>query len=314
MPPESPQEPSAPIDLDRSSLDPDRSLQRVEAGGIPLLAKRRLTETRKDGAFTSDLSVADFALCHQLRLRPLSQVMGTSVYQIGYQPVGVGVYGEIGELGTLTEAWNESRDRAFARLAEEAQCVGASAVVGVEVKSSVGNWGETTTGWGSIEYMITGTAVSREERAGGDAGRGIVLTELSVADYAKLLAAGIEPVGIVAHTSVFFVSMLNIQSERPMFSPSSFQNFEYQEVTQCFYEARERVASQLGRQAQELHASGIVGVRIGHTIQAQKIGGGGYGQPERMGLIASFSALGTAVLDHHGEIPLAPQPTIDLTT
>lgn len=291
-------------------IDLDASLQRVEAGGIPLLAKRRLTETSRAGAFTSDLSVADFALCHQLGLQPLSQVMGTSVYQVGYQAVGAGMYGELGELGTLTQAWNQSRDRAFARLAEEAQCVGASAVVGVEVKSTVGNWGETT-GWGSIEYMITGTAVSRDDRTRkGEAG--IVLTELSVADYAKLLAAGIEPVGIVAHTSVFFVSLLNVQAERPMFS-GSFQNFEYQEVTQCFYEARERVAAQLGRQAQSLHASGIVGVRIGHTISAQDIGGG-YGQPARRGLIASFSALGTAIQDHGGKIPLAPQLTIDLTS
>ncbi len=38
------------------------------------------------------------------------------------------------------------------------------------------------------------------------------------------------------------------------------------------------------------------------------------GQVERPGLVASFSALGTAVRDHAGKIPDAPQPTIDLTT
>ncbi|HEY1689211.1 MAG TPA: heavy metal-binding domain-containing protein [Solirubrobacteraceae bacterium] len=306
-----------PDSIEPASIDLDESLRRVEAGGIPLLAKRRLEETRQAGAFTSDLSVADFALCHQLGLSPLSQVMGTCIYQIGYQPLGAGMYGEIGELRTLTQAWNQARDRAFARLAEEAQCVGANAVVGVEVKSSVGNWGETT-GYGSIEYVITGTAVARDHAAAKHtakhtASQAPVITELTVADYAKLLAAGIEPVGIVAWTSVFFVSLLNIQAERPMFGGSSFQNYEYQEVTQCFYGARERVTGQLGTQAQALGASGIVGVRIAHTISTQRVGGG-VGQPERTGLIASFSALGTAVLDHGAEIPNAPQPTIDLST
>lgn len=293
--------------------DLQASLASLEAGGLPLSAQRRLRELQqRDGAFTSDLSIADFALCHQLGLKPLSQVMGTSIYQIGYQAIGAGVYGEIGELDTLTQAWNEARDRAFARLAEEAQRVGANAVVGVEVRSSVGDLAQTG-GYGSIEYVLTGTAVAREHAPDVHAGsQAAVMTELSVADYAKLLAAGIEPVGIVAWTSVFFVSLLNIQSQRPMFSGVAFQNFEYEEVTQCFYGARECVAARLGSQAQALGASGIVGMHIGHTIAAQKIGG--YGQAERPGLVASFSALGTAVRDNAGQVPDAPQPTIDLTT
>ena len=41
-------------------------------------------------AFTSDLSINGFALCHQLGLTPLSQVMGSSIYQMGYQEAVVG--------------------------------------------------------------------------------------------------------------------------------------------------------------------------------------------------------------------------------
>ncbi|MHB1537369.1 MAG: heavy metal-binding domain-containing protein [Solirubrobacteraceae bacterium] len=301
------------------------SLRRVEEGGIPDLARRRLAELEQGaGAFTSDLSVADFALCRQLGLTPLSQVMGTSVYQVGYQPTagygtggqygGLGYgnrYGgiarEIGEMPVLSQAWNVVRERAFARLAEEAVSVGADAVVGVEVRSGVAGWTQVA---GAIEYVVTGTAVRRDGARGG----GPVMTELSVADYSKLLAAGVEPAGIVAWTSVFFISAIYFQAEREAlgfgaFGSGSFRNFEYKGATQGFYGAREQVMDRLGEQARQLHASGIVGVRISHTIRGTE----GAGGPQAAGLIASFSALGTAVHDVAAK-PQPPMLTIDLTT
>ena len=66
----------------------EESLARIERAGIPISAERRLSELRESGGtatFTSDLSVNGFALCHQLGLTPLSQVMGSSIYQMGYQ-------------------------------------------------------------------------------------------------------------------------------------------------------------------------------------------------------------------------------------
>lgn len=313
------------MDEDIDSLDDSASLRRVEEGGIPALAERRLAEVRGgDGAFTSDLSVADFALCHQLGLTPLSQVMGTSIYQVGYQMTGYGRNtwaaggygggGPRGELKVISQAWNEARERAFARLAQEAAAVGANAVVGVEVRSGVANWTEAG-GNGAIEYVVTGTAVRRDDPRA----RGTVLTELSVADYAKLLAAGVEPVGIVAWTAVHFVSLFYFQVEREelglgafgagAIGGGSFRNFEYKRATQTFYDARERVMEQINGQARRLGASGIVGVRIGHTIRGSDGGGG----PQSAGLIASFSALGTAVHDVDAK-PQAPKPTIDLST
>ena len=123
------------------SRSSEQSLARIEQGGIPLSAERRLRELRRAGGagtFTSDLSVNGFALCHQLGLKPLSQVMGSSIYQMGYQ----GSWGNMGygnailiELDTLSEALNEVRGRALVRLAEEARHVGADAVVGVQTRA-----------------------------------------------------------------------------------------------------------------------------------------------------------------------------------
>jgi uncharacterized protein YbjQ (UPF0145 family) len=289
--------------------DDERSISQLEVGGITPEAARRLRELSERGAFSSDLSVADFALCHQLGLKPLSQVMGTSVYQIGYQAPLWGAEGEMTELTTISAAWNQARDRSFARLAQEAQSVGASAVVGVSVASSVGDWAQTG-GYGAVQYLVTGTAVSRAGEHSGQAHRNAVLTELSVADYAKLIAAGIEPVGIVAWTSVFFVSLTYIRAGQPMFGGAAYQNFEYREVTECFYGARERVTAELGRQAQALGASGIVGVRIHHTTRPEALNMGP--GAARQGVVASFSAIGTAVAEKGHSAPAAPQMTMDM--
>lgn len=297
--------------------DEQTSVWSMEAGGIPPSAQRRLGELSKgEGAFTSDLSIADFALCDRLGLRPLSQVMGTSVYQIGYQGALWGFEAEMTELTIVSEAWNEARDLALGRIAKEGSSVGASAIIGVNVKSSTANWAEAS-GYGAIEYMVTGTAVAHE--ANGIAGGGPpVLTELSVADYAKLVSAGIEPVGLVAWTSVFFVSSVCMRAEMPLLSGAYYQSFEYEEVTQCFYGARERVTAEIGRQAQELGASGIVGVRIGHTVHSGSLRMGGpglvQGGNERPGMIASFSAIGTAVRVRAERTVQAPMAAIEMTS
>src|SRR5271165_4916689 len=133
--PEPPQPDEAPGETAAEQL---QSLEQVQAGGIPLAAERRLRELSEGkGAFTSDLSVGSFALCHELGLEPLAQVMGSSIYQVGYQPTGGMGYagGFMYELRALSQAWNEVRDRAFSRLAQEAQHVGADAVIGVDISS-----------------------------------------------------------------------------------------------------------------------------------------------------------------------------------
>lgn len=302
--------------LREQQADDQASLARLEAGGIPFSAQRRLSELRQDGgAFTSDLSVADFALCHRLGVKPLSQVMGSSIYQVGYQPSetwGMGGFGAgvaMSELRTISQAWNEARDRAFGRLRDEAQCVGAAAVVGVDVRSGTANWAEAG-GYGAVEYIVNGTAVRRE---GHRSGHPPVLTELSVADYSKLLDAGVEPVGMVAWTSVFFVSWVYNLLIGSSFGGGAMQNFELTDVTQCFYTAREQVMGRIGAQAQALGASGIVGVRVRHTTRSQTVGGGGR---ERSGLVVSFSAIGTAVREDAASAHRAPSPmmAIEMTS
>jgi uncharacterized protein YbjQ (UPF0145 family) len=292
-----------------------RSLEAIEAGGIPLNAERRLKELRSGvTSFTSDLSVNGFALLHELGLEPLSQVMGSSIYEVGYQNVGwASMMGSsITEMRVLSDAWNEVRRRAFNRLELEARHAGADAVVGVQIRTAAHDWAA-----GSIEYMVLGTAVRRR---GAKPAEQPILTELSVADYAKLLQAGVKPAGIVACTSVFYATFAgNWMGQGGMLGGSmggalgggigGAYNFELREFTQAFYEARETVMERLGHQAQQLSASGIVGVRISHNAQRQDSGG----MNASPGLIATFDAIGTAITETGDARPHAPKQTIDLS-
>jgi len=305
------------------------SRERIEAGGIPVAAERRLRELREQGggAFTSDLSTNGFAMCHQLGLTPLSQVMGSSIYQMGYQSSwGTTGYGAgLVEMDTLSEALNEVRGRALQRLAQEAQHLGADAVVGVETRA-----GESELGAGggqlALEHVVLGTAVRRASRSPGigQHGGSPILTELSIADYALLLRAGIEPAGIVAWSSVFFANYgyygaLGTGSGLGVgMGMGSVQNFELREFTQAFYGARETVMTEITRQAAILGASGVVGVRIGHTARPHTLSGGiggavgGFGGREIQGLLVTFNAIGTAIRQHdHADIQ-PPEPVIDL--
>jgi uncharacterized protein YbjQ (UPF0145 family) len=290
----------------------EQSLERIEQGGIPLSAERRLRElggaSRADGvvggAFTSDLSINGFALCHKLGLRPLSQVMGSSIYQVGYQastwPMMMGG-SVLTELNTLSEAWNEVRRLALNRLEMEARHAGADAVVGVQLRTSAHDWAE-----GAIEYAVLGTAV---KRAGARAGGQLVMTELSVSDYAKLVNAGVEPLGIVAWTSVFFATYENNWILEPN-RLNPVQNYELPEFTAGVYGAREQVMERLGWQAQQHGASGIVGVRIGHTIRRQDVGSA---NRSRGGLVITFDAIGTAVRDAAATPTQPPKTIVDMS-
>src|SRR5918911_2711139 len=92
--------------------DPQREadVARVEAGGIPLAAEERIRELAAGGtAFTSGLSVGDFALSRLDGVRPICQVMGSSVYKVGWQNYpwsGSWSSGSLTQLRRLTHAWD----------------------------------------------------------------------------------------------------------------------------------------------------------------------------------------------------------------
>jgi uncharacterized protein YbjQ (UPF0145 family) len=305
---------SDPERQQQQEQEQQESLARIERGGIPLSAERRLGELReRGGSFTSDLSVSGFALCHQLGLTPLSQVMGSSIYQMGYQSSwgSMGYGGAIlFELEALSEALNEVRGRALARLGEEARHVGADAVVGVQTRAGES---QLETGSLALEHVVVGTAV----RSDGSHAKQPVLSELSVAEYAMLVRGGFEPLGIVAWSSVFFTSYVfggmigggGMAGGGPL--TMGVQSFELREFTQAVYSAREAVMQRIAGQASSLGADGVVGVKISHSVQPRTLGGG-VGMRELRGLMVTFTAVGTAIHQCGSATVQAPEPVLDL--
>lgn len=281
--------------------DPARAtdIARVAAGGIPLAAEQRVRELAGGGtAFTSGLSVADFALSHREGVRPICQVMGSSVYKVGWQnyPWGSdwGDDASLIELRPLTDAWNHARSLALGRLAEEARIAGCHAVVDVTFANTRHEFLA-----GEIEIAVNGTAVHLPE--GGDAP---VLTDLSLPDYALLRRGGYRPVGVVASTSVFYI----VAGRRTRQATSGWQRFqpnqELVDFTQGVYAAREQALARAASQAHDLGAGGLIGVSVDHGVEIREIDRPGH---HREDLIVTFHILGTAIAPSGEHRPLDPQ-------
>jgi uncharacterized protein YbjQ (UPF0145 family) len=257
----------------------------MESGGLPLTAERRLAAvgSREAGTFTSDLSVSEYLLASHLHLEPLSQVMGSSVYHVGWQGQP---YWSSQELHTVSAAYNQARQLALGRLEAEARLLGAHAVIGVRVRRTRWEWAAHL-----IEFQAIGTAV---RRPGAPAPERPALTNLSGQDTWALLAAGQRPLGVMGGSCVFYV-VSSWQTQRAMQGGRFFggaQNQELVDFTQGLQAARHLALRQLHAEARALGAAGLVGVVLDQEQRAHEVE---RSNSERTDLIASVHALGTAV-------------------
>jgi uncharacterized protein YbjQ (UPF0145 family) len=271
-------------------------VDRIAAGGIPAAAEERLRTLGAEAgqAFTSDLSVPEFALVRRAGLEPVTQVLGSSVYHVGWQFMGGGWYGASQELTILSDAYNDCRRRALERLRTEAELAGADAVVGLRVTASRYEWGTDL-----IEFQAIGTAV----RAPGlRTPSGPALTNLSGQDCALLLEAGHRPRGVVGATSVYYGTLYTWTQPIPASSWGGWANVEMVGATQTWYAARHRVLQTLTADAAALGADGIVATRWGQEERPYETG-------DRLaGVTYIIHALATAIAS--GE----PRPAPDITT
>ncbi len=280
----------------RAQTEQAASLDALAGGGLPLRAQQRLGEIGQaaSGFFTSDLSVDEFALVHAIGLRPISQVMGSSIYHVGWQqrPGSYGGWqpgGVSQELTVVSEAWNTARLRAFARLEQEAKLVGADAVVGVRVTKGRHDWAA-----GAIEYVAVGTAV----RADGAELERPAVSDLSGQDTWKLWQAGYRPLGVVGASTVHYVvAGWSTQQAQSGFS-ASWVNQELTDFTRGVYDARETALGRMTVEARKIGASGVVGVSIEHNVQERESGAGG---SQRTDLVVTFHVLGTAIGEQRAE-------------
>jgi uncharacterized protein YbjQ (UPF0145 family) len=242
--------------------------------------------------FTSDLSVNEFALLHEIGFAPLGLVLGSSIYHVGYQ---FQQWNQSQELQVLTQAMYTAREYAIARMEAEADALGADGIVGVRLDYKQYSWGEDL-----IEFLAVGTAV-RSSRGGAwrtPAGKPFT-SDLSGQEMWTLVKTGHAPVSFVLGTCVYHVAH---QSFRQSWKTVG-QNTEMPNFTQATYDAREIAMARMQAEAERDGATGIVGVRVvehNHVWGEHAI---------------EFLALGTSIRDLVGEgalpVPTMVMPMID---
>lgn len=295
--------------LATAQRDQQASIASLEAGGIPVQAERRLTELRsREGTFfTSDLSVNEFALARHTGFTPITQVMGSSIYHVGWQRMpGTSwrSWVQSQELTVLSNAFNHSRALALDRLGEEARLAGANAVIGLHVTRARYEWSSDL-----IEFNTVGTAVRWRDAPPSEHP---YLTNLSGQDFWKLYSSGFWPVGIVGGSTVFYV-VGGWLANMPRYSWGGWQNVEVTEFSAGVSLARHRALSHLHEQAAQLGASGIVGMGIEHDQEENEVELGN--DQTRKDMKFTFHVIGTAITELDKAPPASPvMPAIPLNS
>lgn len=265
----------------------EASLQNIINGGLPLNAVDRLREqASKQGTpqhfFTSDLSVNEFMLTLECGYEPLGQVMGSSVYNMGYQYMpSSNWYYSSGELNVLSQAHMDARHLAFGRMLQEAQLLHADGVVGVHLERREGD-----IEMGMMEFIAVGTAVKKKGAPPLAAGNLPFMSSLSGQHMWMLEKEGLDPVGFAFGTSVYF----QIPDWRGQNVMWSWSNMEMTSLTQGFYAAREIAMGRLSQDAMRVNASGVVDVTVENHYRRYADNNGNL-----IGIIVYFTAFGTAV-------------------
>ncbi len=277
-----------------------------------LRVERERIET---GAFSSSLSVPETLLARGSGYQVLGQVMGATVYQIGWQwsnpnwrqntMAARQTTGISYEMTTLAAALLHARELALSRLRAEAQLLGATGVVGVQLHLRRPEY----VGQNQLEITAIGTAV-RSNRSQN--GRQTPFTSnLSVDETWKLASAGYVPCDFVMGTCVMLQTLATNTANRMTFTVLSGQrgNFEVAEYTGAIYEAREAAVKRLELAAKQSGAQGVVGTRVvveevKYLMQQQQQSSNEQIAQEIFG----FTAIGTAVK------PLGQRKNLDLQT
>jgi uncharacterized protein YbjQ (UPF0145 family) len=231
------------------------------------------------------LSVNELALAATEGVRPLGQVMGSTVYHVGWQYTPL--Y-QSTELVALSHAQYQARLLAISRLQQEARLLGAHGVIGVRLERQAYTWGENL-----IEFTARGTAVALPEMPVPEHP---FVCALSGQEFYALRRGGFFPVGFAFGTCTYYhvaSSSNQWMTQGGIFGVGSLQNIELTDYTQAIYTTRHLAMTQMNHEASRVSAEGIVGVTIEKSIQTREVE---VNKIPRRDLVVEFTALGTAIV------------------
>jgi uncharacterized protein YbjQ (UPF0145 family) len=286
----------------------EASERNLAQGGLPLDAIDRLRDqAARQGTpghiFTSDLSVNELVLTHEAGYEPLGQVMGSSVYHIGWQYMPTGYYrtwgGGSAELEVLTQAFYHARHLALGRLQQEAALLGATGVVGVRLEHREYEWGADL-----LEFAAIGTAIREIDFKPGGTPPVPFLSDLSGQDFWRLRQTGYRPVGLaVGNCTYYCVPNWSTQNATAGgFWGGGWQNQELPDYTQAVYTARSLAMGRMENEGRGFGAVGIVGADVDVKVEPREIEISE--NQKRLDMIYHFTAIGTAIAPYTGRWPV----------
>jgi len=293
--------------INQALQDAEASRRSLEAGGLPLQAQRRISEETQAGhpLFTSDLSTNEFSLVRNQGYAALSQVMGSSIYQVGWQFVRNYSWDTRSfELTTVSNAHQHAAQLALGRLEQEAALLNAHGVIGVRLTTRDYEWGQNL-----LEYTAIGTAIRLNNTP---LPQRPFLSDLSGQEFWTLLQAGYYPDGVVTGYCSYYVS-LGSRATRQIRSwyAGGWANQEIIPFSQALYTARSLAMNRMLGMSQRLNALGVVGMHIGCNRRVMESEANG---TQYLDFSVQFSVIGTAITalrkDH--VIP-KPKATLSIT-
>lgn len=290
--------PDQRADADQQRERDARSLEMLEAGGLPLRAQERLARQAANAEhptlWSSDLSVNEFLAVRSLRFEALGQVLGASIYHLAYNVMQSQQWYD-GDLSAFSHAMYEARDRALNRMRQEAAALGAHGVVGVRLDQNAYEWGQNL-----LDFTAIGTAV---RLPGAPPLPHPFLSDLSGQEALLLLRAGYTPVGLALGCCAFYVAT-SWDDERQMHGWGSWSNSEMRRFTQGVYQARHLAMQRMTSDAGGMGGGGVVGSDV--HMRVHEIGtsrANPYRNNEYENIedhVIEFTAIGTAIAEIGG--------------
>jgi uncharacterized protein YbjQ (UPF0145 family) len=218
--------------------------------------------------FFSSAGNAQELYCHMdAGYEPLRHVFGNVAYSMG---VGGKIMGSLrtlarGEVGEYSDVFNRTRHLALERVAAEAARNGANAVVGIRT---------TIRPWKGIrEMLMSGTAARHRSLPTGH----VATSDLTGEELWAMSRLGYAPISLLMSTSIYSVGIVGGIAA----AFKSFVKGEVSGLTTLVHDAREVAFDRLRREADEIGAEEVVGVKTFIT----ELGSG----------LVEFMAIGTAV-------------------
>ncbi|HEX5407315.1 MAG TPA: heavy metal-binding domain-containing protein [Pseudonocardiaceae bacterium] len=249
---------------------------------LPDAARARLARYDAVGLKTSLLSVAGTVGVESVGLRPVGEVMGCIVQNIGWTGgMNYGVGGFVGSVSfqPYVQALYHGFDTALARMTTEAKSMEADGIVGVRLTRA-------RLGENSQEFVALGTAVRAESSRRP---RRVFTTDLAGQDVAKLMQAGWVPTRIAIGIAV--ESQFLDWASRSQMSVMA-GNTEVTAYTQLINRVRAKSRQSFASHARGTRADGAIVASMGLRSWHQEAGNAPL-------LCAESSVFGTTIARFH---------------